>query len=315
MNRVLCFTIAISASLCASSWGKGKPSINTQDINNFWAAFDSLENSSDSAHTIQSLYIDKGSSVLKHFIKKYGYTAKHYVSLIRAYPEYWKSIRHSTVAISSRKQEIQEALKAIEAIYSQFNTPDVYFLIGCLQSGGTIISNQIIVGSEIAAASRSTVTHELPPWQKAVMEAADDIVAMVAHEAIHTQQKFIGLSFIWGYLNHRLLTMSLSEGAADFVSELAIGQHINKGRMEFGIKHEEALWKEFKKGMMENDVSKWLYNGGNATTPDMGYFIGYQICKSFYEASSDKQKAIEQIIRMDYSKRFLRRSMYENKFR
>lgn len=313
MRRLL---ILSSVILCLNGTARcqSKPVISTRDVENFWIAYDSLKYSFDSVGTIQSLYINTGSRTLTKFLKQYGYSAKDYVAIIRAYPEYWESIRSATLGISRRKQEIESALGKISAICPGFKTPDAYFIIGCLKSGGTTRNNQIVIGSELAAANSVTVTHELPHWQRSVISHTGDIVAMVAHEAIHAQQKLLGLPFIWGYFNHRLLTLSLSEGAADFISELAVGKHINNARIEFGLKYEDALWKEFKKDMMRNDVSKWLYNGGSAITPDMGYFIGYQICKSLYESIPDKRKAIKQILKMSYSRSFLKNSNYEKKW-
>lgn len=314
--RMLRLLILSSVMLCLTGTvrSQSKPIISTRDVENFWIAYDSLKYSCDSIGTIQSLYINTGSRTLTKFLNQYDYSARDYVAIIRAYPEYWESIRSVTLGISRRKQEMESALEKVKTLCEGFKTPDVYFIIGCLKSGGTTRNNQIVIGSELAAANSATVTHELPHWQRSVIGHTGDIVAMVAHEAIHTQQKLLGFQFIWGYLNHRLLTLSLSEGAADFVSELAIGEHINNARMEFGLRYEETLWKEFKKDMMKNDVSKWLYNGGSATTPDMGYFIGYQVCKSLYESLPDKKKAIKQILKMSYSKRFLKSSNYEKKW-
>ena len=68
--------------------------------------------------------------------------------------------------------------------------------------------------------------------------------------------------------------------------------------------------------MLTSDNSNWLYNGSNAkTVADLGYFMGYSICKAYYNNTTDKKKAIKEIIELDYSDStaaaiFLKRSNY-----
>lgn len=47
--------------------------------------------------------------------------------------------------------------------------------------------------------------------------------------------------------------------------------------------------------------SDWLYNGFQRKNgdSDLGYYIGYAICKSYYENASDKDQAISEIISLD----------------
>jgi hypothetical protein len=314
MRRIasIIFLFGMSNVVCAQSI----PKITTTDITNFWIAFDSLATSRDSLQTIQRLYIQKGTTVLKRFVKSRDLKASTYLSVIKAFPQFWKSIRQPTSNIENRGAEIEIAFQKLRRVYPKFKSPEVFFLIGCLNSGGTTGKNRIIIGSEIAAATNETVKWELPSWQKSVMGTTGDIPIMIAHEAVHTQQRLMRLPFIWGYLNHRLLTMSLSEGAADFISQLAMGEAINKANYDYGIQNEKMLWQEFRSAMMKNDLSNWLYNGNNSKTrpADLGYFMGAQICKAFYDRSENKAKAIKKILRMKYNKRFVARSGYAKKF-
>mgnify|MGYP006248164783 CR=1 FL=1 len=134
---------------------------------------------------------------------------------------------------------------------------------------------------------------------------------MVAHESVHFLQKR-GFGLLQGYFGHRLLMSSLMEGAADFIAEKAIGKHINEPIHQYGEAHEQELWKEFEGEMMDNDISNWLYNGTNSKDrpADLGYYIGYKICESYYEQADDKTKAIADIIEMKRYKRFLKKSGY-----
>ena len=62
--------------------------------------------------------------------------------------------------------------------------------------------------------------------------------------------------------------------------------------------------------------SNWLYNGSNIKTmADLGYFMGYAICKAYYNHSPDKKRAVMDIIELNYSdttavENFLAKSKY-----
>jgi hypothetical protein len=84
------------------------------------------------------------------------------------------------------------------------------------------------------------------------------------------------------------------------VSELISGRVNTTGR-------EKMLWFEFKKDMRRNDLSKWIYNLGviKDRPADLGYYIGYKICETYYNHMSDKRKAIKNIIEMKDFEKFL----------
>lgn len=293
------------------SWGQSTTEISTQDITHFWEAYDSLATSKDSVATFQRLYIDRATPGFIAFIKARDFTAKEYVALIKRYPKFWISIRPNTERIATRKHEVEEVFKRFKILYPDFKAPRVCFAIGGLRTGGTTTSDLILIGSEIASADSTTNKIEFTGWLQYVIGNTGDIVAMVAHEAVHTQQPK-NLAFIKGQMNHRLLSQSLHEGAADFIGMQVTGFVINKTQYAYGIEHEAALWKEFQPQMLNNDFSAWLYNGNKAgdRPADLGYFMGARICESYFNRSTDKEKAIREIIRMKNNKKFLKRSGY-----
>ena len=293
------------------SSGQSTTEISTQDITHFWEAYDSLATSKDSVATFQRLYIDRATPGFIAFIKARDFTAKEYVALIKRYPKFWISIRPNTERIATRKHEVEEVFKRFKILYPDFKPPKVCFAIGGLRTGGTTTSDLILIGSEIASADSTTNKTEFTGWLQYVIGNTGDIVAMVAHEAVHTQQPK-NLAFIKGQMNHRLLSQSLHEGAADFIGMQVTGFVINKTQYAYGIEHEAALWKEFQPQMLDNDYSVWLYNGNQSSErpADLGYFMGARICESYFNRSTDKEKAIREIIRMKNNKKFLKRSGY-----
>ena len=86
--------------------------------------------------------------------------------------------------------------------------------------------------------------------------------------------------------------------------------------MNYGNEHRKELWEKFQKEMLTQETKNWLYNGNDAPNgvADLGYFIGYEICKSYYKNAKNKKKAINEMLKLDYSPEnvmeFLKKSKY-----
>lgn len=285
--------------------------ISTVDIDHFWEAHDSLATARDSIAVFQRLYIDRATLGLKEFIKARNFEAGEYITLIKKFPKFWTSIRPNTERIAARRKEIEIIFQKFAELYPTFQPPDVCFAIGCLRTGGTTSPNLILIGSEIASADSSTRTTEFTGWHARVLANLSDITAMVAHEAVHTQQKN-NRGYAKGYHDHRLLTQSIREGCADFIGSLLTGSIINNVQYQYGLAHEPELWKEFQQHMNGKDFSRWLYNGikSHDRPADLGYFIGYRICERYYNQSKDKPKAIRELLSIKDYPKFLKKSGY-----
>ena len=169
----------------------------------------------------------------------------------------------------------------------------------------------VLIGSEIATGNASTDVSEFPNnWLARVFknQQADNLVNLNIHEYVHTQQKDGDPKILLG--------QAIKESACDFIMELVIGKALQNNYIVYGREHEAALKEDFKRDMLSSDNSNWLYNGSSAkTVADLGYFMGYSICKTFYNNATDKKKAIKEIIELDYSdsttaENFLKRSNY-----
>ena len=291
---------------------QGQQKVFTSDIDNFWIAYDSIQTTKDSLKQIgfiQKLYIDKGTPGLKAFMIARGYSAKLWIELIHNYPKFWNSIRSNTFSVKSYAPEIEKSIQQFKELYPDLKDAKMYFTVGGLRSGGTTMNDMVLIGSEIATGNPSTDVSEFPSkWLEGVFknQKADNIVALNIHEYVHTQQK--------GDPN-TLLGQAIKEGACDFITELVIGRLMQNNYIVYGRTHEAALKEHFKFEMFSQNYINWLYNGSTATVGDLGYFMGYAICKSYYENSPDKKFAIKEIIELKYSdstavENFLSRSKY-----
>jgi len=311
MKYFFAFSIIIFLSASSKAQENNRKTIYTVDIDNFWIAYDSAKTTTDIAkqqHFIQSLYIDKGTPGLKAFMKARDYDAKLWVELINKYPLFWSSVRENTLAVKKQVGQIEESLNRFKMLYPELKPAKMYFTIGGLRSGGTTNADMVLIGAEITSADKNTNSSELSDWLKGVFKSQDisNIVPLNVHEYVHTQQKHGGLL---------LLDQCIQEGSADFIAELVTNKKNQSPYMLYGREHEPELKEKFKTDMFGLSIKDWLYNSVNVPHADLGYFIGYQICKSYYDHSPNQKQAIKDIIELNCADKqqvisFLNKSKY-----
>jgi hypothetical protein len=285
----------------------GETRLVTSDIPAFWGVFDkaSLQNA---AQLFENEYIGPGSAGLHDFVKNRISNGSALAATVAGHPLYYASIRESTLAIDRDpqvKQLIRASFVRLKELYPDAVFPDVYFVIGRMNSAGTVSSSGLLIGVEMNARSDMTPVEELSPWDRAVIGQITSLPNIVAHELIHVQQPR-------AREKPTLLEQSLREGAADFVGELISGGIINRAQRTYGDAHQQALWEEFRKEMSGNDLSNWLYQGDKSKDrpADLGYYVGYKICESFYRRASDPHDAVRRILNIMDAVGFLNESGY-----
>jgi len=280
----------------------------TSDIPNFWRVFDkaTLQNGAD---LFQREYIDTGTAGLHDFLRSRIQNGRALAATVAGRPRYYQAIRESTLAVD-RNPKIKEAIRAsfhrLQEIYPNAVFPDVYFMIGRMNSAGTVSSNGLLIGVEMNARDETTPVDELTAWERAVTGRIDTLPNTVAHELIHIQQPL-------PTAKSTLLREALMEGGADLVGELISGGIINQVQRVYGDEHEQALWDEFRKDMSGTELSGWLFQGDKSKDrpADLGYYIGYRICDAFYRRTQDKHEAVARILRITDAVAFLEESGYQ----
>ncbi len=297
MKRLACVVLIF---LFKAASAQKPEQVITSDIDNFWVAYDSIRQTDDAEKKlvyINSLYIDKASAGLKSFMKLRDYDDALYVDLIEKYPRFWNSIRANTLSIKNKTHELVGAVEKFQELYPELENAQMVFTIGGLRSGGTVAENMVLIGAEIATATPDTDVSEFKSnWLKNVFasQSLDNIVFLNVHEYVHTQQKPNNS----GVLLHQVIR----EGACDFIAELVLSEPWKSSYMIHGQKHLKELKQQFKGEMFSGSYSNWLYNGGSkVAVADLGYFIGYEICKAYYAQAKDTLEAIKEIIELDYN--------------
>ncbi len=268
---------------------------HTKDIENFFQAFDSVQTTTNKEKQIdfvQKIYLDKGGLGIQYAINHSidggkQATAKHWVDLMTNSKENMIRIRPYFDNLDAQMEILRPKFAYFKEQYSDFKDGNVYFVVGLGLFGGRPEGTNLFIGYEVVA-------NDKPDWA----------VSIVLHEYVHTLQK---------KSDNALLAHCLNEGACDFIAEVIHQKSLRvtypDGYIDFGYKNEKAIWKEFKKFIASNEKGKffdWLYgvkgrNVNGTQMKDLGYFMGYKICKAYYDNSTDKKQAIKDIIEMDVS--------------
>jgi hypothetical protein len=290
----------------------------TSDIANFWRVFDKAS-LIDAADLFQREYIDAGTPGLHAFIEGRIVNGRALAAAVVARPRFYAAIRKSTLTLDQKpeiKAEIQAAFRRLKEIYPEAVFPDVYFLIGRMNSGGTTDGGQgLLIGVEMNARDESTPVDELTNWERTSIGEIAHLPYIVAHEIIHIEQQHAN-SQRGTHEKATLLEQALAEGGADFLGEMISGGIINRVQRTYGDEHEQVLWTEFGAAMHGSDTKRWLYNGANIKDRpgDMGYYVGFKICEAYYRRATDKKEAIRRILSISDSDGLLKDSGYGETF-
>ena len=234
-------------------------------------------------------------------------SAQNLVAVIDQNPKYYASIRPETLQVSKMERRMRAAFRKFKSLYPDAVFPDVYFLVGSANSGGTTGPSGLLIGTEMYGKTSATALDELNPWLRAVISSVDKIPGIVAHEACHYNQHFSSAPE-----QRNLLGKALQEGSCDTIGELVSGQNINEHLKIYARTREKDIWYEFAREMYQPDFSKWIYNGATAKDrpADLGYYVGYRIARTYYDRAKDKRKAVRDILNIQDAQAFLRTSRY-----
>jgi hypothetical protein len=280
--------------------------VETDDLDRFWAIFDHLEEK-DAADLFLNNYIGEGSIGLKTFYTiRMNRDVGKFLERIRTLEGYYQSIRLTSLKFESLKPEFILAAEKLKNLYPEAIFPPIYFLMGSLNNVGTADGYAgMLIGTEHLCKSPETDLTPLSEFDRLVIFDFDQTVPIILHEYVHLQQK--------NKPERTLLDYAIMEGVADFVTYLILGKYTNPEVFDFGFTNEEKLWEKFKKEMLTENTDDWLFNTYNPETGfpgNLGYFIGFRICESYYNQATDKQRAIKEMLEIQDFERFLKESKY-----
>jgi hypothetical protein len=286
--------------------------IITKDIHHFWEAYDFENKNSKNIHSVyKKKYFDKASDGMEDYMGAKVSSIDYFIKHIQSHPKLYKIIRENTLKVDEYKKDIRQSFKNFKTLYHDAKFPDVYFVIGAFTSGGTVSPSGLLIGTNQMSDGENVNTEELDFGDKLLMNESKYLPHVVAHELIHFQQaRMKNDTITLGYV--------IKEGMADFIGELISGDTANRKIFEWAKGKEKKIWNDFKKDMYYNRYNNWIANYDTASDdsyPDLGYWIGYEICKSYYENSKDKKRAIIDMLNIQNYQRFLADSKWEMKLK
>jgi uncharacterized protein YjaZ len=192
------------------------------------------------------------------------------------------------------RERLQVDLQKLGELYPAAKFPPVTIAVGRGKPVG--------IGSPATGVQIGLEAFCATDWMNPDVE--ERFVHTISHEYVHVQQ----VQSLSDDEHPTVLEASIIEGAAEFVGELISGAPgytyfgpLTKGR-------EKEIETAFAADEDKTDLSRWLYNSTPERPADLGYWVGYRICKSYYEHAADKRQAVVDILKMTDPKLFLAKS-------
>lgn len=286
----------------------------TEDIHRFWEAYDRAQgDSADRVAIYTKFYFDKASTGMQDYMGLKVRSIKYFVDRLDERPKFYRAIQKNTLQVDSLKPEIYACFEKLKTIYPEARFPDIYFIIGAYTSAGTTSDAGLLIGINQIAKSDDIPTGELSLWEKNIFAPFQNLPGIISHELIHFEQ-----DELLRRDDTTTLFYCIVEGMADFMGEMICGKNINQRLAIWAKGKEKRIWQAFSRDMYFNRYGNWIANADQETPDnpaDQGYWIGYQICKSYYDRAPDKKKAIDDMLHFKDARDFLRESGWEEKMK
>ncbi len=277
----------------------------TSDLDNFWLAYSLSAGKpiKEQEKVFDSIYIRNATPCLQVILSSQKISAIDLVRTIQAESDYFSKCRAASESITKFQPQIRSYLEKFKEIYPPAQFSDIYFLFTRFYTGGQSNKEGIAIGMDFWSLP-DTLVHFNNPLLRELVRGPEMIPVTIVHEFTHRNQDIKGTD--------NLLKYCLKEGGADFIAYLVTGRVNNPSLYEFGNSHEKELWNRFRKKMATQQTEYWLYNNYNPDRPrDLGYWMGFKICESYYNRALDKTSAVKEILNISNPKQFLSESKYQ----
>ena len=289
------FIIACIAIATTSQAAAPLPMLHTEDVDRFYKIYDAADGH-PTAEQLQRDYLDAGSQGLHHLAQLRNVTGARIADAIAKRPELYANAKKCMAVLPRVRPRVEAALRELLRVYPQAQMPPVTIAVGRGKPVG--------VGSPVTGLQIGLEALCGAEWMNPDVE--ERFVHVIAHEYAHVQQ----VAALVDKDDPTVLERSLSEGAAEFIAELTSGQTgyahfpaLTRGR-------EKEIETAFAADVDQTDLSRWVDNSTMEQGNDLGYWVGYRIVKAYYQRSTDKRRAVREILAMTDPKAFLARSRW-----
>ena len=285
--------------------------IDTSPMAFFGKYFRVAQQDTTRAREMLQEYIVSGSPAVRdYYMIRYGSIEDMFQQMIRNSPTLYQQTQQ-VFAISDLdtiRQETISMMSTFSELYEPAVFPKVYIVSGLNNSGGTATNLGLFVGGEKFIKPMNTPGEQLNQRQLDSMSSFKGMQSLIMHELMHFQQNYQD-----DENGEKVIGKIIHEGVCDFLVELCSGEPPKDSNIDYLDQAENMkfILAELKKDMYVTDLSNWMYNGDIKDRPvDIGYTLGYKVCKSYYENSTDKKKAIYTLLNTDDFKEIFRNSEF-----
>jgi hypothetical protein len=269
------------------------PAIHTEDVDRFFALYDST-GGHPTAGQLQQEYLDKGTEGLHHLAKARNVTGTRIADTLAKQPGIYQRAKICLSVLPKVREGLTLALNKLGQLYPGAHLPPVTIAVGRGKPVG--------IGSPDTGVQIGLEALCGTDWLNPNLE--DRFVYVITHEYAHVQQ----VGAIVDDENPTVLEGSLVEGAAEFVADLTAGSPSYAQLAAETRGREKEIETAFVPDEDQKDLSKWLYNSTYEKHGDLGYWVGYRIVKAYYQHSTDKRRALREILQMTDPHAFLKAS-------
>jgi len=285
--------VVLCAAAAAVAEPAGAPDIVISDVDLFYKVYDAA-GGHPSAAQLQRDYLDRGSAGLHVLARARNVTGARIAETLAKRPQIYRDAKKCMAVLPRVKTRLEIDFHKLDELYPQAIFPPVTIAIG---RGKPVGIGSPLTGVQIGLEALCATT-----WMNTDVE--ERFVHTIAHEYVHVQQPHALVDDD----NPTVLQDAIVEGAAEFVGELISGApgYTYFGPMTKG--REKAIETQFVADEDKRNLSHWLNNSTPERPGDLGYWVGYRICKAYYEHSPDKRAAVRDIIQMTDPHAFLAKS-------
>jgi hypothetical protein len=291
----LAFAVVAWISICVPAQS-AETMIHTDDVDLFYKVYDAADGH-PTAEQLQRDYLDAGSEGLHNLAKLRNVSGVRIADTLSKHPELYVKARGCTAALPRVRERVEVALRNLVRLYPQARTPPVTIAVG---RGKPVGVGSPVTGLQIGLEALCSAE-----WMNPNVE--DRFVHVIVHEYAHVQQ----VRELVDDEHPTVLERSLIEGAAEFVAALTSGKT--------GYAHFDALTKgrereietAFVADVDQTELSRWVDNSTMEKGNDLGYWVGYRICKAYYRRATDKRQALREILELSDPHAFLAKSGWQ----
>lgn len=291
--------------------------IVTESINSFWSYFDKAMKDKVNAKKYLSEFICDGSFAIKDYYHiRYENVDNMHRIWIDENADYFSYVKDYITSDKLEKvsKEAKQMMVKFSKIYPNAVFPKTYIVPDLINGSGTLTELGLYIGIEMFAKSDNMPLDNLSDWEILTITEFENMKFDLVHELMHFQQSYSDTES-----KDLLLGKLIEEGVCDFLvslltdtNQVSPGVKRNLDYLEKPGKF-EFLMNELKRDIYSEDLSKWMHNGGGITDrpSNLGYTMGYLICKSYYENSNDKEKAIFELLNTNDFKKIIKESEFK----